>query len=83
MVIAVWLWCMFGPQAGTLGLSDPWLDHTIGPQTDLPSDPSALAEQMLSKRSLFGDLTHSPAFANAVLGNVEFVWSPSPLGPKL
>jgi fructuronate reductase len=83
MVITVWLWCMFGPQAGTLGLSDPWLDHTIGPQTDLPSDPSALAEQMLSNTSLFGDLTHSPAFSNAVLGNVELVWSPSPLGPKL
>ena len=82
LVITVWLWCMFGPQAGTLGLSDPWLEHTIGPQADLPRDPSALARRMLSNTSLFGDLARSAALANAVLRNVDFVWSSNPLGQK-
>jgi fructuronate reductase len=82
LVITVWLWCMFGPQAGTLGLSDPWLEHAIGPRIDLPMDPSALADQMLSNTSLFGDLSRSPVFASAVLRNVEPVWSSNPLGPK-
>lgn len=82
LVITVWLWCMFGPQAGKLGLSDPWLEHAIGPRADLPSDPYALADQMLSNASLFGDLSRSPVFASVVLRNVEPVWSSNPLGPK-
>ncbi len=82
LVVTVWLWCMFGPQAGTLGLSDPWLEHTIGPQADLPRDPSALVGRMLSNTSLFGDLARSAAFTNAVLRNVDFVWSSNPLGQR-
>jgi mannitol-1-phosphate/altronate dehydrogenase len=82
MVITVWLWCMFGPQAGTFGLSDPWLERTVSSRVDLPSDSSALVEQMLSNTSLFGDLTHSQSFANAVLSNVDLVWSPTPIGAQ-
>jgi fructuronate reductase len=80
LVIAAWLWCMFGPQAGMLGLSDPWLEHTIGRQAGLTSDPSVLVGQLLSNASLFGDLSESQTFANTVLRNVDFTWNSKPMG---
>ena len=74
LVIAMWFWCIFGPEADTLGLSDPWFEQSIAPRLSFDGNPHTVATRLLAEPMLFGALATSQPFAQAVLGHIVAVW---------
>ncbi|MEP7055225.1 MAG: mannitol dehydrogenase family protein [Actinomycetota bacterium] len=77
-VVAAYAVCVLGPRAAELQVQDPALDRLLGGVREPAPDSEKAVDRLLGVAEIFGDLTHEPAFSEAVRKHAAALWDRDP-----